>query len=268
MNNFSFCFKSYGVGIKIESNSAKILEEAVKNARKALLQRTFEIDGTEVTQHFGIFTNPEGICSILQNGKVMVTDRLSHKFWKYFDSLVRILVAEFTKEVVMVHAGVVGWRGKAIVVPGDSFFGKTTLVAEFIRAGAEYYSDEYAVFDENGLVHPFERPLSLRPDGPKYVEIETPAEDISGRIGQDPIHVGCILFTKYIPESKVNYEFLSAGEAVVRIVAQTIPIRRNSEFAIKVLKNAFSSAIIVQSPRSEAREFARDFLEFVDNTAI
>jgi len=268
MKNFSFCFKSYGVGIKIESNSSKVLDEAVKTARGALLERVSEIRCEDVTQRFDIITDSDGICTILQNGMEMATDALSHKFWKYFDSLVRILVAEFTKEVVIVHAGVVGWRGKAIVVPGYSFFGKTTLVAEFIRAGAEYYSDEYAVFDENGLVHPFERPLSLRPDGPKYIEIETPVEDISGAVGQNPIQVGCVLFTKYIPECKPNYEFLTTGEAVVRVVAQTIPIRQNSEFAIKVLKNAFSSAIIVESPRSEAREFTRDFLEFVDNTAI
>ena len=118
------------------------------------------------------------------------------------------------------------------------------------------------------MVHSFERPLSLRTEGPESIEIETQITELSGRVGQKPIPVGTLLFTKYLPESPTNYEFLSTGEAVVQIVKQTIPIRRNSEFAIKVLKNALSNAIIVQSPRSEARLFARDFLEFVDNTAI
>jgi hypothetical protein len=54
---------------------------------------------------------------------------------------------------------------------------------------------------------------------------------------------------------------------VLRGVEHAISIRRNSEFAIKVLKNAFSSAIIIESPRSEADKFARDFLEFVDISA-
>jgi len=268
MNNFSFCFKSYGVGIKIESNSSEVLDLAVKAAQRALLERTAEISCADAMQHFQILGGPDGVYSIFQNGKEMVTDKLNLRFWKYFDSLVRILVAEFTKEVVIVHAGVVGWHGKAIVVPGDSFFGKTTLIAEFIRAGAEYYSDEYAVFDESGKVHPFERPLAMRSDGPEVVETTTDINEIGGRVGRNPIPVGVLLFTRYIPESKVNYQFLSRGEAVVRIIGQTIPIRRNSEFAIKVLKNAVSSAIIVKSSRSEAREFARGFLEFVDNTAI
>jgi hypothetical protein len=34
------------------------------------------------------------------------------------------------------------------------------------------------------------------------------------------------------------------------------------------LKNALSDAIIVESPRPDAGIFARDFLEFVDNTAF
>ena len=53
----------------------------------------------------------------------------------------------------------------------------------------------------------------------------------TGAILQDP--VGCVFFTRYSPESAANYEFLSVGQGVVEIIAQTIAIRRNSEFAIK-----------------------------------
>jgi hypothetical protein len=31
-------------------------------------------------------------------------------------------------------------------------------VAELVRAGATYYSDEFAVLDSRGRVHPFPRP--------------------------------------------------------------------------------------------------------------
>jgi hypothetical protein len=51
----------------------------------------------------------------------------------------------------------------AIVLPGRSFAGKTTLTAALLRRGAEYYSDEYAVLDHGGRVHPFARPLRVRP---------------------------------------------------------------------------------------------------------
>ena len=74
-------------------------------------------------------------------------------------------VAEEARRGVFVHAGVVGWKGRALVLPGKSGAGKTTLVAELIRAGATYYSDEYAVLDERGRVHPYARPLAVRVDG-------------------------------------------------------------------------------------------------------
>ena len=66
---------------------------------------------------------------------------------------------------VFLHAGVIGWRDRAFVFPGPSFAGKSTLIAELVRAGATYYSDEYAVVDEDGRVHPYARALQMRQSG-------------------------------------------------------------------------------------------------------
>ena len=51
---------------------------------------------------------------------------------------------------------------RALLIPGATFTGKTTLVQALVQAGATYYSDEYAVLDDAGLVHPYPRPLSIR----------------------------------------------------------------------------------------------------------
>jgi len=50
-----------------------------------------------------------------------------------------IHVAEHAPDYIFVHAGVVAWRGRAIILPGVSFAGKSSLVAELVRAGATYY---------------------------------------------------------------------------------------------------------------------------------
>ena len=55
-----------------------------------------------------------------------------------------------TRQWVFLHAGVVGWGGRALLLPGRSFAGKSTLVEALVRAGAIYYSDEYAVLDLQG----------------------------------------------------------------------------------------------------------------------
>src|SRR5215210_719040 len=106
-----------------------------------------------------------------------------------FAADVQLHVAERARRRVFVHAGAVGWRGRAILLPGRSFSGKTTLVAELVRAGATYYSDDYAVLDGRGRVHPFPRPLSIRPEG-GYVQERLPVEAIGGRAGEAPVPVG------------------------------------------------------------------------------
>ena len=266
-HNHSYCFESYGVLVRLESNSREVLDQAVLTARSALLEQTVEIPCSRAEQTFSLQVGPGGKCGIIQNGEVIITGETDFKFWKFFDSLVRILIADFASSVVFLHAGVVGWRGKALVLPGNSFFGKTTLVAALVRAGAEYYSDEYAVLDGQGLVQPFARALSLRTDGASVVESRVRIESLGGIAGNKPIPIGCVLFTRYEPESVPNYRFLSAGQGIVEVIGQTIAIKRNTEFALKVLKKAFSNAIIVKSPRPDAAKFADVFLEFVDNTA-
>src|SRR5277367_3536052 len=42
-----------------------------------------------------------------------------------------------------VHAGAVLWRGRALLLPGGTHAGKSSLVTELLRRGATYYSDEY-----------------------------------------------------------------------------------------------------------------------------
>ena len=71
------------------------------------------------------------------------------------------LTAEATG-FVFLHAGVVKWGAGALVIPGPSRAGKSTLVLELVRAGGAFLSDEFAVIDPQGLVHAYPRPLWQR----------------------------------------------------------------------------------------------------------
>jgi len=82
---------------------------------------------------------------------------------------------------VFVHAAAVVWHGRVISLPGRTHSGKSTLTAALIRAGAQYFSDEYTVLDEDGLIHPFSRPLQLRGrNGVRQVPIEQLSPDSGG----------------------------------------------------------------------------------------
>ena len=105
----------------------------------------------------------------------------------------RAYIALHAPGKIFVHAGVVGHRGRAIVLPGPSFTGKTTLVGELVRAGAAYYSDEFAVLDDNGLVHPYPKPLSIRTDG--RAQTDHDPTGFGAVVGDSPLPIGLIAIT-------------------------------------------------------------------------
>lgn len=65
---------------------------------------------------------------------------------------------------VLVHAAVASLDGRAVILPGRSGAGKTTLAAALALAGWTYLSDEVAVIGAGGAeVRPYPRPLALEP---------------------------------------------------------------------------------------------------------
>jgi hypothetical protein len=154
-----------------------------------------------------------------------------------------------------VHAGVVGWRGHAIVVPGRSRSGKTTLVAELVRAGASYYSDEFAVFDGRGRVHPFAKPLSVRGEGGcDRHGARTRAEDLGGTCGREPLRTGLVVLATFRPRADWRPERLSRGRAVLEMLAHTAPARLRPERSLRTLERALAGAVVLKGERSEARD--------------
>ena len=71
----------------------------------------------------------------------------SQELYEIWQSDMDFYIAQRAPRKLFVHAGVVAWKGHAIVIPGRSHSGKTTLVKAFLQAGATYYSDEFAVFE-------------------------------------------------------------------------------------------------------------------------
>ena len=180
-------------------------------------------------------------------------------------SAVRIAVAEYAVGRVFIHAGVVGWKGKAIIIPARSFKGKSTLTAELVRQGALYYSDEYAVLDKKARVHPFPKELSLRGIKNDYDQVDHPVEALGGKTGKRPIPVGMVVISEYKKGAKWNPQVLNSGRGVMELINNTVPIRRDPRFALPILSRIGSDAMIVKSKRGEAEPAARSILDLLEN---
>lgn len=87
-------------------------------------------------------------------------------------------------DLTAVHAGAVRIGGYAVLLPGSTNTGKSALVAELLRLGAEYLSDEYALIDAKGQVHSYPRPRLLRNSGPE--QVAALPEQWNARIPQVP----------------------------------------------------------------------------------
>ena len=177
------------------------------------------------------------------------------------DAALRSVVAQNAPDHVFVHAGVVVRDDRAIVLPGASWSGKTTLVAALVRAGATYFSDEFAVLDSQGRVHPYPKPLSWREPG-ELVQVDVPAEEI-GAVGSGPAEVAVIAETRFSPwESGLNPG--SAGGGALALLSYAIAARSRSAQVLEAARAAATDAVYLEGPRGEAEPAARGLLALID----
>ena len=261
-----FCFESYGVKVRFEVENEELGRLARAEAERALLKRLryFDNQNGEIDHTFRVYSDAEGGYVFEDEGLPDRKVRDRTELAAALNMMIRIQVGSKSRKWVFVHSGVVAWKGKAIVIPGKSYNGKTTLVAELIRNGATYFSDEYAVFDTEGLVHPFERDLSVR-DGEDRKIADVPATEFGAASGDRAVPVGMLLLTKYEPDAEWRPEMATIGEGILETVPNVLPVRFNTEFSLKVLNAAFSRAIIVRSSRGEARVAAPQILAFLED---
>lgn len=258
-----FTFKTYGLKIGIRANDAKWLARI----RQHLPRQWEPLSSAQVDRVYSFVVGGEGPRANVRRFNMLYADHVRiarsldlEPVFDTFESDLRLVIAEFAPRRVFVHAGVVGWRGKAIVVPGRSYSGKSTLVAELVKAGATYYSDEYAVFDARGKVHPYLKPLELRQEG-SYKQEKMTVEELGGESGEKPLPVGLVLMTQYKEGARWRPRKLSPGEGVLSLLSHTVSARRNPEKALATLRLVATSAEVLKGARGDARQLTRTILD-------
>ena len=262
----SLLFEAFGVKVRLNADQPELLKLGFDIARKALIDRLtiIENDAVAADHTFGFFHDAEGRLYFTSEGRLIGPMEREVDFRRLLNALFRVHIAEKAREWVFIHAGVVEWRGYALILPAASHSGKTTLVKELIQLGARYFSDEYAVLDTEGLVHPYERDLSIRSPG-SMDQVEVSPHELGAKVGTNPVPVGMLALTKYQGGADFEPERLSLGLGIMETIPEVIPIRINADFSLKVLNTAFRHAIIVKSLRGEASVAASHILSYFDD---
>jgi hypothetical protein len=262
------CFVSHGVRIGVRSNDPRVVEQlplllppGSRDEPSSLAEEVFSVWVKE--------GSGRSARSIRLYGG---TRRLGQ--WRELslalpalESVLRLRVAETSPEHIFVHAGVVAWRGRALLVPGRSRSGKTTLVAELVKAGASYLSDEFAPLDREGLVHPFAKPLTIRRDGCDLHVRRCRAEDLGGSVGQQALPVALVAFAEHRQDASWRPTALTHGQGVLEMLAHTVPARLRPEAALEALARALAGATLLRGVRGEADVTARQLLEAIASRA-
>ncbi len=176
---------------------------------------------------------------------------------------VHLYTTQATPDMTFLHAGVVGWQGRAIVVPGRTLSGKTTLVREMLRLGATYYSDEFAPVDNSGWVHPFARPLGIREDS-TYAQTKYTAEGLGAASGVKPLPMGMAVICKYETGARWQPTPLSQGQGTLELLANSVAVRSQPQQTLWRLHRLARQAVFVKGMRGEAREAAASILESIE----
>src|SRR5262249_62341167 len=132
---------------------------------------------------------------------------------------------------------------------------------ELERSGATYYSDEYAVLDKRGRVHPYATPLAIREIG-SYKQKNVSIEEFGGEIGVKPLPVGLVVITKYKSDERWRPHPLTAGQTMLELLANTVPARRKTEAGITTLQRGGADAAALKRGRGGAKGTAEFILEY------
>lgn len=253
---------TFGVGISVSANSGHALRRLLEYLPPGWQPAPH---ATANRLYSAVLHTVDEPNSVHRGGACLATSVEPDAVLRVFENDVQIHVAETSPDYVFVHAGVVGWRDRAILVPGRSFTGKTTLVSALLRLGATYYSDEYAVLDAEGLVHPYARPLSVRAPGLQRPGSDAPTRCSAGalgaRIGSAPLPVGLVVVTGYERGAEWRPRTASPGQGAMALLDNTVPARYAPQRALETVGRAACDAMILIGARGDAETAARDILQ-------
>lgn len=215
-------FAAYGVTLGIEAPDARALARLAAR----LPPGTTRIDGDRVPRELTYrLERQDGALLLRVNGRALVTGD-ARAIGERLESHAALRVAASSRDFLFIHAAVVGWRGRALVLPGRSMAGKSTLTAALVRAGASYASDEYALVDGDGRVHPYPRAIVLRGR-------HGPRRSRPTRVVTRPMATGAIVLCRYRAGAQLSLERLPPGRAVLALLKHTVAARAQAATAME-----------------------------------
>lgn len=212
----------WGWTVRITCDSRELFQK-VKFQLPDLLQEGEGSDQTEtVSAEFHLTQGTDGF-ELLLDGEQLSSHKEIGTLLAALENEFQMNLATNAPDAVFVHAGVVAIRDRCLVLPARSYSGKSTLVHALIKRGATYFSDEYAVIDKDGWVHPYRRPLTIRRPGSPDRRISAKKFPLDARHPKG--RLALILDCNYKRRSRWAPERLTPGQGLLNLLSNTVSAR-------------------------------------------
>jgi hypothetical protein len=178
---------------------------------------------------------------------------------RVLDQHLHVTIGQLAPDYLFIHAGVVGWKGKALLLPGHSRAGKSTLVAALVQAGATYYSDDFCVLGPDGLIHPYPKDLTLREQQP------IAAADLGWNVGLPALRPGLVAFLQWDPTRNSRLQKVEPSSVVMRLLQHTVSFRQDASRALPLLSALATTTPARMGTRGEADGLAVRLLNLMES---
>ena len=159
---------------------------------------------------------------------------------------------------IAVHAGLVSMGDRALLLPGRSFCGKSTLVAALVDAGATYESDDLVLVTPTGRVHGVPRPLNLRQG---HRRVRSDPRTLGWVPNQPAKSVNRIEFLRFSPGSRWNPRPLNTASGALSLFQHALLARRDPKEALTAIAALCQRAHCYRSNRGDSQRTVNNLLD-------
>jgi hypothetical protein len=192
----------------------------------------------------------EGLLALNQDGYQALNEREAKVTCEFLRERLHDSLSRLAQAKLVLRAGVVGWKGSALLLPTPRLSGTTRLVEALQALGAVRYSDQLAIFNDELQVIPYQ--------GDPKADQSAP-----------PIAVSLVAYLPYRPALEAASRLESGGQATMTLLPlATITDKEQTPGVLSTLASICRKSRFVKGTRQEAKDCAQALLELMDQSGL
>jgi len=196
------------------------------------------------SRHYRIELADDGTFTVFDASSV-VRVRDPEGLLLHIEQEITVALQYLRPDLFFLHAAVLGWRGRAVVVAAPSGTGKSTLAYASVMCGLAYLSDELAPIELHDLTvrrypralclkanHPFSHSLpraALRAGDRIYV----PVDSLTDAVIPDSVTLGACIFLRRERRQLSGLHRISAASAAARLLENTLNSLSHADYGLQ-----------------------------------